>query len=435
MRETFFYLDCVLERAASSAKPPKGTMIVEGYASTSSLGSDNVVIAHSALKLAADHLLQRSTVLLNHDPGQAIGKVVRSEFRESIDDEGNSGIWVQIHLSKTRKDIYELIEDGTLNKFSIRGNIKDESVEFDATVGAEVVTVRDLELVEVSIVSVPADAKATITNFAVARSLQILSRALEDKTVPENNIETNATVDSPHEEKMRKLEETLANLQKSMNDLVEAERKRAEEEAAIREAMEREAEAEEASKTEISQSEETPEPEEMNVPDETTERAEGQPAKDGKCEDPKFPVLSDGKCFSSKEAVKTFQQNLQLEEMEESVRQAEQKLVALQEAVDKRSTDTNTQREAVEETDVSNEKLNELARKHEEALAKIAALEKKLEQPISRAVSTPETSSETPSNPFERAEYKEKDPHEKLDILARAIAGRGGITEALPVRE
>ncbi len=417
-RESFFYLDLLLQRAHESGpKPPKGTWVVEGFASTTMLGSDNLVITKSALTAAAPDLLKRSTVLLNHDPSNPIGKVVQSELRELENGKGDFGIWVQIFLAKSRKDIWDLVQDSILNKFSIRANIKEEVEEFEPSVGAHILKVIELELLEVSIVSVPADAGAEVTNFAVARSLNILTRALERKE---------RGVDMTLEERQAALEKNVLEMKDSLSQILEAEKKRQEEDARIREEMEKEAEAARKAEEDKKRSEETV-------------RAEGTAAKEGKCADASFPVNVNGKCFSSKEAADKFlKKEANVESMEKSIQEAQSQLAELQELAKKRSEAAkNGERSELplKEEKVEDEKYTELKRQHDEAMKAIEDLKKELATPVSRAAGPSASSKPSGDNVFESEEYNKLHPEEKLTIVSRAIADRGGIHEALPPRE
>ena len=51
----------------------RGKWIIEGYATTIDLGTDNAIITEDALRLAEKDLLERSTVLYNHNQDNPIG--------------------------------------------------------------------------------------------------------------------------------------------------------------------------------------------------------------------------------------------------------------------------------------------------------------------------------------------------------------------------
>ena len=414
IREMFFYLD-LIERASGGPKPPKGTLVVEGFASTTKLGSDNLIILKSALAAAADDLLTRSTVLLNHDPSQPIGKVVRSELRSLGEDSPDHGIWVQIFLSKSRKDIFDFIQDGTLNKFSIRGNIKDSVEEFDPTLGGQVVKVTDLELMEVSVVSVPADSGAEITSSAVARSMSIIQRALSrEETMPKEK-----TI----EERQEALEKSVGEINNMVADLVKLETKRQEDDEKIHKELEAEAEA--ARKA---------------TEEENTQRAEGRPAKEGRCVDAQYPVNMAGKCFSTKAAGEAFlKKDADIEAMEKSTKEAADQLKQLQELQKKRTeagargSPAPTEEEKVTDQD---KQLAELSRKNAELVKEMEDIKAKLELPVSRGRGPSEEEEEEAKskNPFETKAYTELDLHDKLDVIARRISDAGGIHAALEIK-
>ena len=98
-----------------NTKEPR--FIVEGFASTDLQDLVDDVIELGALKAAATDLLKNNTVFLNHDRLQPIGSVLDAKFIEG------KGLWIQILISETRKDIQQLIKENILNKFSIGGMV------------------------------------------------------------------------------------------------------------------------------------------------------------------------------------------------------------------------------------------------------------------------------------------------------------------------
>lgn len=144
----------------------QGEFHVVGYASVSDVVDlQNDRITDDALKNSETDLLTNSTVLLNHDPEKPIGKVIKSEF----DDHG---LLIDVLISKTEADIIEKIREQILNKFSIRGQILSRSKEWDENLGQEINVIEKMSLIEVSVVSVPANSEAKAIGFYVTKSLR-----------------------------------------------------------------------------------------------------------------------------------------------------------------------------------------------------------------------------------------------------------------------
>ena len=131
----------------------EGFRIMEGYASTSDLDFQGDVITDEALELAQHDLLENSTVLYNHNLDREIGKVLESRFTEE-------GLFVKVQISKTEDEIWSKIQEGILNKFSIRAKVLDREKTYDPELGQMINVIKKIKIVEVSVVSVPANSKA-----------------------------------------------------------------------------------------------------------------------------------------------------------------------------------------------------------------------------------------------------------------------------------
>jgi hypothetical protein len=68
-------------------------LYIEGYAATSDLDDQGDIITKEAIKQAENDLLDRSTVLLNHDTNRPIGKVEDSKAEER-------GLKIKVLVSK-----------------------------------------------------------------------------------------------------------------------------------------------------------------------------------------------------------------------------------------------------------------------------------------------------------------------------------------------
>lgn len=140
----------------------KGDRIITGYASTFDVDTDDVQITRKALENARDDLLKYTTVLFNHDPDRPIGKVIETE----VDD---IGLLVKIVLSKEETEIWKKVQEGIINKFSIQGRSSGlKPVEGNGQISQ----IEEIQLVEVSLVSVPANVAAKTISHYVAKSLQ-----------------------------------------------------------------------------------------------------------------------------------------------------------------------------------------------------------------------------------------------------------------------
>jgi HK97 family phage prohead protease/HK97 family phage major capsid protein len=125
--------------------------LITGHASTNDEDRMGDVIVSDAWHEpgALTNYLKNPVVLAFHDTSRPIGKTVSHE----VDDKG---LKITAKISKIANDMIELIKDGILSAFSIGFVIKE--ADFDPKSG--VFFIKALELLEVSIVSVPANQSA-----------------------------------------------------------------------------------------------------------------------------------------------------------------------------------------------------------------------------------------------------------------------------------
>jgi HK97 family phage prohead protease/HK97 family phage major capsid protein len=124
-----------------------GSLIIRGYASTVAKDRTGDVIVHDAwTKGGLANYLKNPVILAFHDHKRPIGKMV--EY--SIDEKGLN---ITAKISKAAGDITDLIKDGILQAFSVGFRLKDADYDSDS----DTFLIKDLELHEVSVVSVPAN--------------------------------------------------------------------------------------------------------------------------------------------------------------------------------------------------------------------------------------------------------------------------------------
>lgn len=148
MENKDFYIQSELKAIDSE----KG--IFEGYASTfGNVDSTGDIIEQGAF---GESLKQREPkVLWQHRMDKPIGKVL--EIRED-----DKGLYVKVKISTTTtlgKDAYELLKDGVIDKLSIGFRIKEADYNCDTNIR----TIKEIELFEFSLVTIPANEEAGIT--------------------------------------------------------------------------------------------------------------------------------------------------------------------------------------------------------------------------------------------------------------------------------
>ena len=162
-----------LEARIKSVIDTGGQLKIVGYASTA--GTDrvgDVIVPDAWTKGGLENYKKNPIILFNHNYGKPIGRTVELEVDAS-------GLKISAEISPSAGDTYGLIKDQVLSTFSVGFMIKDADYN-QATDGY---IIRDAELLEVSVVSVPCNQEAV---FSVAKSFA----NEEDRT--EFNKEVNA---------------------------------------------------------------------------------------------------------------------------------------------------------------------------------------------------------------------------------------------------
>ena len=154
--------ECSLDIA--KAYEDDGRWIVEGLAATSDFDLQEDIITPTAIETSAKDLIENSTVLLNHNPEESIGKVEDSQAQPD-------GLWLKILVSKTVPDVWQKITEGVLNKFSIRGRILEARKQWIERLQRFARLIFKMQLVEVSLVAVPANPKAKALRWYIEKAL------------------------------------------------------------------------------------------------------------------------------------------------------------------------------------------------------------------------------------------------------------------------
>lgn len=181
----------VAERAVPFAFPIRlmkaeqdadGEFHIVGYAATTDFDLQGDVITEEALAGSAADLLKNSTVLLNHDLKRPIGRVTKVHF-------DRHGLLIDALISKTESEIIQKIKEGVLNKFSIRGQVLERERKFMPELERTVNVIKKMTLVEVSLVSVPANPEARAVGWYVSKALEANDQSPQGGTpMPEEQV-------------------------------------------------------------------------------------------------------------------------------------------------------------------------------------------------------------------------------------------------------
>lgn len=135
-----------------------GSVVVRGMASTADTDRvGDIISADAWTKGGLEDFKANPIILFNHDYGKPIGKA--TEVNPLAE-----GLEIEVHISKyATNHVAELIKEGILGAFSVGFRIRDADY-MEHTGG---LLIKDAELFEVSVVSVPCNQAAT---FSVAKS-------------------------------------------------------------------------------------------------------------------------------------------------------------------------------------------------------------------------------------------------------------------------
>ena len=134
------------------------SITIEGYASTNDIDRHGDVVPTGVWEKGMENYLKNPVILAYHKHDEPVGRMV--EHR--VDDKG---LWIKARISAAAEDVFNLVKDGVLTAFSIGFRIVD--AEYNSAL--ELFMVKELELHEISVVSVPANQN---TIFSLSKAFE-----------------------------------------------------------------------------------------------------------------------------------------------------------------------------------------------------------------------------------------------------------------------
>ena len=131
------------------------SIFIEGYASTVDVDRQGDVVPASVWKAGMENYLKNPIILCQHNHDEPIGRMVEHRMDAK-------GLYIKARISAAA-EVFSLIKDEVLTAFSIGFRILD--AEYNSA--AEVFVVKELELIEISVVSVPCN-QNTLFNLSKA---------------------------------------------------------------------------------------------------------------------------------------------------------------------------------------------------------------------------------------------------------------------------
>jgi len=133
-------------------------LTIKGYASTTDVDRQGDIVPVSVWEKGIQNYLKNPVILAYHNHSAPIGRMTEHKVDEK-------GLLVKARISSAAGDVYKLVKDGVLTAFSIGFRIVD--AEYNSA--AELFVVKELELHEISVVSVPANQN---TLFSLSKSFE-----------------------------------------------------------------------------------------------------------------------------------------------------------------------------------------------------------------------------------------------------------------------
>jgi len=155
IKDKIFHLDSAFTKELPTADETIDSIYISGYASCNSTDRAGDVVPSSVWEAGLKNYLKNPIVLAYHDHDDPIGRVVEHKI-------DSTGLWVKARISAAA-EVFNLIKDNVLTAFSVGFRVLD--AEYNAV--TELFVIKELELVEISVVSVPCNQD---TLFSLSKS-------------------------------------------------------------------------------------------------------------------------------------------------------------------------------------------------------------------------------------------------------------------------
>ena len=155
IKDKIFHLDSTFTKELPTADETIDSIYISGYASCNSTDRAGDVVPSSVWETGLKNYLKNPIVLAYHDHDDPIGRVIDHKI-------DNKGLWVKARISAAA-EVFSLIKDNVLTAFSVGFRVLD--AEYNAV--TELFVIKELELVEISVVSVPCNQD---TLFSLSKS-------------------------------------------------------------------------------------------------------------------------------------------------------------------------------------------------------------------------------------------------------------------------
>lgn len=160
MKNKTLYLDSILVKREHlpAVEGEIESIIVEGFASTNDIDRQGDIVPTSVWEKGLVNYLKNPIILAHHHYDEPVGRMLEHRIDEK-------GLWIRARVSAAATEVFNLVKDGIMTGFSIGFRINDA----DYNAPADVFVIKDLELLEISLVSIPANQN---TLFSLSKSFE-----------------------------------------------------------------------------------------------------------------------------------------------------------------------------------------------------------------------------------------------------------------------
>jgi HK97 family phage prohead protease len=182
-----------------------GGLDIKGSASTNSLDRAGDVIESGAwTKGGLENFKNNPVILFNHNYDRPIGRAKEIGVSEN-------GLELTARISKSAGEIKDLIKDGVLGAFSVGFKVKDAEYVTET----DGYTIKDAELFEVSVVSVPCNQNAVFSLAKSFDSMEEYNSFKKDFIKETSSIDANAKIEQSSKAKADKTETKMSEEKKT----------------------------------------------------------------------------------------------------------------------------------------------------------------------------------------------------------------------------
>ena len=205
------------------------SVTIEGYASTNDVDRHGDIVPASVWEAGIKNYLKNPVILAYHDHSEPVGRMTEHRVDEK-------GLFVKARISAAAEDVFNLVKDGVLTAFSIGFRIVD--AEYNSAL--ELFVVKELELHEISVVSVPANQNTLFSlskAFDTAEEFKSFKMQFASTSDSAKGLEASSDANSEINEELEMTQEELQKMmataaEQATKSLLAAQEKAAAEKAA-----------------------------------------------------------------------------------------------------------------------------------------------------------------------------------------------------------